>query len=45
MRKFFQRLWGNEFAQDVIEYVLLLILIALAITVGMTVLAMGVNSS
>ena len=39
------RLWRDESGQDATEYVLLVILIALAITAGMTVLATGINGA
>ncbi len=45
MRKFFQNLWRDESGQDATEYVLLVVLIALAITAGMTVLATGINGA
>lgn len=45
MRKFFQRLRDDESGQDATEYVLLVVLIALAITAGMTVLATGINGA
>ena len=44
MRKFFKQIRGNESSQGVIKYVLILLLLALAIRIGMTVLAMGVTS-
>ncbi|MCG8466825.1 MAG: Flp family type IVb pilin [Gemmatimonadetes bacterium] len=45
MRRFFRELWDNESGQDATEYVLLVVLIALAITAGMTVLATGINGA
>jgi len=45
MRKFFKSLWNDEAGQDATEYVLLVVLIALAITAGMTVLATGINGA
>ena len=45
MRKFFNALWQDESGQDATEYVLLVVLIALAITAGMTVLATGINGA
>jgi len=45
MRKFFRGLWEDESGQDATEYVLLVVLIALAITAGMTVLATGINGA
>jgi Flp pilus assembly pilin Flp len=45
MQKFFNALWSDESGQDATEYVLLVVLIALAITAGMTVLATGINGA
>lgn len=45
MRRFFQRLRDDDSGQDATEYVLLVVLIALAITAGMTVLATGINGA
>ena len=45
MRQFLNRLWSDESGQDATEYVLLVVLIALAITAGMTVLATGINGA
>jgi len=45
MTKFLSRLWRDDTGQDATEYVLLVVLIALAITAGMTVLATGINSA
>ena len=45
MQKFMHNLWSDESGQDATEYVLLVVLIALAITAGMTVLATGINSA
>jgi len=45
MQKFFKNLWTDEAGQDATEYVLLVVLIALAITAGMTVLATGINGA
>ncbi|MDH3734195.1 MAG: Flp family type IVb pilin [Gemmatimonadota bacterium] len=45
MQKFFNTLWRDESGQDATEYVLLVVLIALAITAGMTVLATGINGA
>ncbi len=45
MRQFFRQLWADEAGQDATEYVLLVVLIALAITAGMTILAQGVNGA
>ncbi len=43
MMRFINKLWTDESGQDATEYVLLVVLIALAITAGMTVLATGIN--
>ena len=45
MRQLLNRLWREESGQDATEYVLLVVLIALAITAGMTVLATGINGA
>ncbi|MDX1396076.1 MAG: Flp family type IVb pilin [Gemmatimonadota bacterium] len=45
MQKFLNALWRDESGQDATEYVLLVVLIALAITAGMTVLATGINGA
>ena len=45
MLRVFTRLWKDESGQDATEYVLLVVLIALAITAGMTVLATGINGA
>lgn len=45
MRRLFQRFRGDESGQDATEYVLLVVLIALAITAGMTILATGINGA
>ncbi len=45
MRDFLKQLWTDETGQDATEYVLLVVLIALAITAGMTVLATGINGA
>lgn len=45
MKRFLQSLWSDESGQDATEYVLLVVLIALAITAGMTVLATGINGA
>lgn len=45
MLRVFTRLWNDESGQDATEYVLLVVLIALAITAGMTVLATGINGA
>jgi Flp pilus assembly pilin Flp len=38
-------LWTDESGQDTTEYVLLVALIALAVTAGMTVLAQNINTA
>ena len=43
MRGFLKTLWRNTAGQDVTEYVLLLVLIALAISGGMVLLSNGIN--
>ncbi len=43
MQKFLRALWTDESGQDTTEYVLLVVLIALAATVGMGILATAVN--
>jgi len=45
MRRFLDRLRRDDSGQDATEYVLLVVLIALAITAGMTVLATGINGA
>jgi Flp pilus assembly pilin Flp len=45
MMRFIRELWTDESGQDATEYVLLVVLIALAITLGMTVLATGINGA
>ena len=45
MQKFLNAFWQDESGQDATEYVLLVVLIALAITAGMTVLATGINGA
>lgn len=45
MPQLLRRLWSDEAGQDATEYVLLVVLIALAITAGMTVLATGINNA
>jgi Flp pilus assembly pilin Flp len=45
MSRVLTRLWKDESGQDATEYVLLVVLIALAITAGMTVLASGINGA
>jgi Flp pilus assembly pilin Flp len=38
-------LWSDESGQDTTEYVLLVALIALAVTAGMTLLAQNINTA
>ncbi len=45
MKQFLRNLWRDDSGQDATEYVLLVVLIALAITAGMTVLATGINGA
>lgn len=45
MKRFLNQLWRDESGQDATEYILLVVLIALAITAGMTVLATGINGA
>lgn len=45
MKRFLNQLWRDESGQDATEYVLLVVLIALAITAGMTALATGINGA
>jgi pilus assembly protein Flp/PilA len=42
---FLKRLWQEEEGQDLVEYALLLVLVALAATAGMTTLATAINST
>ena len=44
MKNLLMRLWKEEDGQDLIEYALLVALIALAATVGMKALASSINS-
>ena|GEM_PF-5744278 len=44
MRNFFKQIGGNESSQGVIKYVLVLLLIAFAIRITLTVLATGVTN-
>ena len=45
MPQWLDRVWKDESGQDVTEYALLVVLIALAIAVALTVLATGTNSA
>jgi pilus assembly protein Flp/PilA len=42
---FLKKLWQEEEGQDLVEYALLLVLVALAATAGMTTLATAINST
>jgi pilus assembly protein Flp/PilA len=44
MKTIIKRLWSEEEGQDLIEYALLVALIALAATAGMTSLATAINT-
>jgi Flp pilus assembly pilin Flp len=44
MREFMKTLWRNTAGQDATEYVLLLVLIALAISGGMVLVSSGINN-
>lgn len=45
MRQILRTLWQDDAAQDTTEYVLLVALIALAVTAGMTILASNINDA
>jgi Flp pilus assembly pilin Flp len=45
MQALLKALWTDESGQDTTEYVLLVVLIALAVTLGMGVLATAVNNA
>ena len=45
MQSLLRALWTDESGQDTTEYVLLVALIALAVTAGMTVLATNINQA
>jgi|HubBroStandDraft_6_1064221.scaffolds.fasta_scaffold1929890_1 pilus assembly protein Flp/PilA len=45
LMNFLKRLWQEEEGQDLVEYALLLVLVALAATVGMKNLANAINST
>jgi pilus assembly protein Flp/PilA len=42
---FLERLWEEEEGQDLVEYALLVVLVALAATVGMQGLATAINAT
>jgi pilus assembly protein Flp/PilA len=44
MRAILRRLWAEESGQDLIEYALLVALVALAATLGMNTLATAINT-
>ena len=45
MNTLIQKLWSEEEGQDLVEYALLIALIALAVTAGMSSLAVAINSA
>ena len=45
MQALFKTLWSDDSGQDTTEYVLLVLLVALAVTAGMIVLATSINNS
>jgi len=45
MKKFFSRLWKEQIAQDLVEYALLLLLIALAAITSIRTLSSGIRNS
>lgn len=45
MKALFKRLWSEEKGQDLIEYALLVALVALAATAGMNALALAINTT
>ena len=45
MQALLKALWTDESGQDTTEYVLLVALIALAVTAGMAILAQGINTA
>ena len=45
MMNLMKRLWKDEEGQDLIEYALLVALVALAATAGMNVLAQAINNA
>jgi Flp pilus assembly pilin Flp len=45
MQALLKALWTDESGQDTTEYVLLVALIALAVTAGMTLLAQNINTA
>ncbi len=45
MQDLFQTLWRDDSGRDTTEYVLLVLLVALAVTAGMLLLATDINES
>jgi pilus assembly protein Flp/PilA len=45
MKNVFMRLWKEEEGQDLVEYVLLVVVVALACIAGMTTLATAINTA
>ncbi len=45
MQALFRTLWRDDSGQDTTEYVLLVLLVALAVTAGMLVLSTSINSA
>ncbi len=45
MQALFKTLWSDDSGQDTTEYVLLVLLVALAVTAGMLVLSTSINNS
>ena len=45
MKDLFRTLWRDDSGQDTTEYVLLVLLVALAVTAGMIILATSINNS
>ncbi len=45
MQALFQTLWSDDSGQDTTEYVLLVLLVALAVTAGMLLLATEINGA
>ena len=45
MQALIKRLWRDDSGQDTTEYVLLVLLVALAVTAGMLLLATEINAS
>ena len=45
MQAFFQTLWRDDSGQDTTEYVLLVLLVALAVTAGMLLLSTSINDA